>query len=159
MPISSPANSLRQTGFSYVGVLFLIAIIAVAASAGVQVGAIANRRDAELELLEIGKEYRNALLTYSAVSPPGQARRPRSLQDLLRDPRFPYLKRHLRAVYADPMTGTENWVTVMSDDGSGIIGFHSTSDRRPIKIGNFPPEIEHFAGKTSYRDWVFSLPN
>jgi len=159
MNLSPWAGPSKEAGFSYVGVLFLVAIISVTASAGLHVGAAMNRRDNEAALLDIGKAYRSALLSYAVASPPGQRRRPSSLQELLRDPRFPYPKRHLRDLYPDPITGSQDWVVVMGADGSGIIGVHSASNGRPIQIGNFDPEIEHFSGKTSYQDWVFSLPD
>lgn len=149
----------KQKGFTYIGVLIAVAIIGVTASAGLQVGSILSRRDAEQELLDIGKEYRQALLSYAISTPTGQQRYPKSLDDLLVDRRYPNLKRHLRRIYPDPVTGEESWEIVMSPDGSGIIGLHSKSERCPIKIGNFDIEFRHFAGKSSYRDWVFSVPN
>ncbi|MDO8653449.1 MAG: type II secretion system protein [Undibacterium sp.] len=146
-----------QNGFSYIALLIAIAIIGLVAASGLQVGAILSRRNAELELLAIGKEYRNALLSYAIASSAGQRQRPNSLAELLKDPRFPNPKRHLRKIYPDPLTGEESWGIIMSPDGSGIVGIFSKLDRKPIKIGNFDLEFAQFSGKTSYRDWVFAL--
>jgi len=136
----------------------LLAIIAIASAATLQVGSVVHRHAAEEELLEIGTEFRSALVSYANATPPGQARLPHSLQDLLRDPRYPNLQRHLRKLYADPITGKAEWGTVLAQNGTGIIGIHSLSEAPPIKIGNFDPSFQGFSGKTSYREWVFVLP-
>ena len=63
-----------------------------------------------------------SLVSYANATPNGQVRVPRSLQDLLKDPRYPNPHRHLRKRYADPITGKDEWGTVPSLDGTGIIG-------------------------------------
>jgi type II secretory pathway pseudopilin PulG len=151
------ASSCRRHngGFTYVGILILVAIIGIASAATIQVGAVVQRRAAEQELLEIGMEFRAALVSYANATPPGQLRAPRTLQELLKDPRSPNLRRHLRKLYADPITGKEEWGFVHSPDGVGIIGLHSMSEATPIKIGDFDGAFKDFEGKTSYRDWKF----
>ena len=114
-----------------------------------------QRRVAEEELLAVGSEFRLALISYSNATPVGQPVAPQSLQDLLKDPRYPNIRRHLRKLYFDPLTGKQQWGTVMSIDGKGIIGIYSLSTATPIKIGNFEMEFQNFEGKTSYADWVF----
>jgi type II secretory pathway pseudopilin PulG len=149
-------RSLKQAGFTYLGMLILVAIISLVSATTIQVGAVLQRRDAEEELLEIGTEFRAALISYSAATPVGRAPRPASLQDLLKDPRFPTTRRHLRKIYADPLTGKEEWGILTAPDGSGVTGVYSLSDAKPIKIGNFESPYERFKGKTSYRFWVFA---
>lgn len=122
-----------------------------------QLVTIMQRRAAEEELLAIGEEFRRALISYANVSPLGQQRAPRSLQDLVKDPRFPQSRRHLRKIYADPITGKEEWGTVTLAQGGGIIAIHSTSDMQPIKVGKFDPAFQHFADKKTYQDWKFSI--
>jgi len=150
-------GEIGQRGFTYLGLLILIAIIGIASAATVQVGALAGRRAAEEDLLYIGMEFRRALLSYASSTPAGQSRLPRSLEDLLKDPRYPNTRRHLRKLYADPITGKTEWGLIPAVDGSGIAGIHSLSDATPIKIDKFEPELADFAGKTSYRDWRFTL--
>jgi type II secretory pathway pseudopilin PulG len=147
---------LQQRGFTYLGLLILIAVIGVTSAASLQVGALLQRRAAEEELLEIGAEFRSALLSYAKATPPGQRRTPASLQDLLKDPRYPVPRRHLRKLYADPLTGREEWGIVEVTNGAGILGIHSLSEAHPIKIGGFAAPFQTFAGKTSYRDWIFT---
>lgn len=146
---------LLNGGFTYVGLLILIAIIGIASAATMQVGSVLQRREAEQELLAIGSEFQNALISYANATPAGQLRAPKTLQDLIKDQRNPKPQRHLRKLYVDPITGKEEWGTVHSPDGAGIIGVYSLSEASPIKIGNFDVAFKGFEDKTSYRDWKF----
>jgi type II secretory pathway pseudopilin PulG len=148
--------SLRPpAGFSYIALLIALVLISIASTAPVQLGALLDRRSAEEELLAIGNEFRIALISYANASPPGQNRLPRSLADLIKDPRYPNTIRHLRKLYIDPLTGTEEWGLITSVDGRGIVGVHSLSDKKPIKISNFEPIYQAFSMANTYRDWRF----
>ncbi len=70
----------RSAGFTYIGLLIALALIALAATATVQGGALLQRRQAEEELLVVGREFRNALQSYANATPAGQKRYPPSLQ-------------------------------------------------------------------------------
>ncbi|MFM0340699.1 type II secretion system protein [Paraburkholderia fungorum] len=144
-----------QRGYAYLALLILIAIIGVTAAATAQLGAIYQRRMAEEELLFVGGEFQRALLSYALATPAGQLPQPHELADLVRDPRYPNPMRHLRKLYADPITGKDDWVLVRSPDGQGIVGIHSASTVHPIKLANFPSEFLGFGKKHSYVDWVF----
>ena len=143
-------------GFTYVGLLILVAILAVAATATIQLGAVAARRDAERELLYVGTQLQQALRSYRAASPIGTPLFPTELDQLLRDPRLPSLRRHLRSIPVDPMTGSTAWGLARSPEG-WIIGVHSLSDARPIKAGNFDAEFASFAGKERVSEWLFGM--
>lgn len=145
----------QQPGFTYIALLILLAIIALASTATVTVGKVMSRRSAETELLRIGDEYRAALISYANSTPAGQQITPRKLEDLLRDPRYPEPRRHLRKIYVDPITGKAEWHLIMLQTGNGIIGITSTSTNRPIKISNFSSPYESFAGAQSYMEWRF----
>lgn len=147
----------KQRGFSYLGLLMLVALTGLSAAASVSLGAAAQRRDAEEELLFIGEEFRLAFQSYDQATPNGQPRHPPSLQDLLKDPRFPGTRRHLRQLYTDPITGRSDWVLVMAPE-AGIVGVHSASGARPIKSARFPAAFSGFEGATKYSQWVFSHP-
>ncbi len=142
-------------GFAFLSLLITIAIIGVVAAATLQLGSILQRRAAEEELLSIGAEFRHALMSYSDATPIGQSPAPPTLQALLKDQRYPNTRRHLRKLYFDPLTGRQQWGTLMSIDGKGIVGIYSLSTGKPIKIGEFEPQFMGFANKTSYKDWVF----
>lgn len=79
----------RQRGFTYLGLLILIAVLSVATLATLEVGQLASRRQAEDELLFIGHEFEQALRSYMDSTPAGQRPYPASLQDLLKDNRHP----------------------------------------------------------------------
>jgi type II secretory pathway pseudopilin PulG len=146
----------RCKGFTYLGLLVMVAIIGIAAAATLQLGSLLQRRAAEEELLYIGMQYRNALISYSNATPAGQPRQPRSLEDLVKDPRYPGVKRYLRRLYADPVTGKQEWGTIQAE-GGGIIGVYSLSTAIPIKAKGFEDTIAEFAGASSYRDWRFTV--
>jgi len=76
---------------------------------------------------------------------------------LLRDPRVPGVRRHLRRIYADPLTGNRDWAVVR--DGQGfIIGIHSVAEGEPVKRAGFDMRLVNFDGARKYADWVFGLP-
>lgn len=156
------SNHNQQGGFTYVGLLIMVAIIGIATAASLQVGSLVQRRAAEERLLAIGLEFSNALTSYANAVPPGETanltgtyRMPKSLDDLLRDPGYPNPRRHLRTLYVDPMTGKEEWGTVLSPDGKGIVGVYSLSQAQPIKTGNFDARFQGFDGASSYQGWIF----
>jgi type II secretory pathway pseudopilin PulG len=149
-----------QKGFAYLILLLAIALIGIAASSAVSLGATMARRDAELQLLAIGAEFDQALRSYAGV--PGSAaavagaRGPRNLEDLLRDSRFPGVRRHLRQLYADPLTGSAEWGLVRDREGY-IIGLHSLARGRPIKRSGFAPRLSHLEEAEDYASWYFGL--
>ncbi len=155
---SDRALARLQAGFTYLGLLILIGILGVAATATLQTHAVLQRRAAEQELLAVGAEFARALASYAAVTPAGQPPAPATLQELLRDPRFPMPVRHLRRLYADPITGTASWGTVLSPEHQRIVAVHSLSMARPLKVANFDAEFQMFEGSAHYSDWVFGSP-
>jgi hypothetical protein len=123
------------------------------ALAGV-VWSFAQTRQKERELLFVGGQFRAAIGQYY-LNPKGpQKEYPRRLEDLLRDPRYPGTVRHLRKIYADPITGKKRWGMVRLPNG-GIIGVYSLSEEAPIKTGNFLPADKSFTNKPRYADWKF----
>jgi hypothetical protein len=116
-----------------------------------------NRRSAEDALLTIGSEYANALNSYSQNSPAGADDEPLSLQELLRDTRNPgAVKRHLRQIFPDPITGSPNWGLVTDPDTKRIQGVFSESETKPVKVGNFSEAFKGFDNKLYLREWVFT---
>lgn len=150
--MSKKANS----GFTYLGLLILLAIIAIVSTVALQVGVVIHRRAAEETLLDVGREFSRALESYRRATPTGQPDEPATLQDLLKDPRFPGTVRHLRKLYDDPVSGQQGWGIQRSEDTERISGVFSLSEAKPIKIANFDLRHLEFAGKTSYQQWVFT---
>lgn len=156
---NSPRNLSKRTneGFTYLGLLILLAIIGIVSATALQVGIVMHRRAAEEALLDVGREFSRALESYRRATPVGQSDEPSSLQDLLKDPRFPGAVRHLRKLYYDPITGRQEWGIQRSEDTERIAGVFSLSDAKPIKIANFDLRLQSFEGKSSYQDWIFTF--
>lgn len=142
-----------EGGFTYFAMLFAVAVVGVATAALATSWHLAGQRQKERDLLAIGNEFRTAIERYVTATPSGRRQYPRSLDDLVRDPRFSGIVRHLRRVHADPITGGE-WGLVKAPDG-GIMGVYSVAPGRPLKTGGFGIREARFAGAESYRDWVF----
>ncbi len=141
-----------QRGFTYLAILFILAMLGAGLALTGEVWSTAAQRDKEAELLYIGGEYRKAIGRYYLNR--GQRRYPRSLDDLLKDPREAGTVRHLRKRYADPITGTTEWGIVKAPDG-GVMGIYSPSEQMPLKTANFRVEDKSFEGGGKYADWKF----
>lgn len=146
-----------QNGFSYIGLLIMIMIIGAASASILTSGSAMQRKGAEDELLFIGEQFQVALRSYYDATPVGTRPYPSQLGDLLRDPRFPTVRRHLRKIYADPLTGNNDW-GIVEAPGGGIVGVYSRSTEAPIRTAGFGDNLAAFEGATKYTDWVFAIP-
>lgn len=152
-------GSGAECGFAYVLLLVALATVGVASAASVLLGATMARGEAEEELLAIGAEYERALTSYRMATPVGQpTRNPKSLNELMQDPRYPAIKRHLRKVYPDPLTGSFTWGILREPDGS-IVGIYSLGSGTPLKQRSFIGTWARFNDAKSYSRWVFGLPS
>lgn len=142
----------RTRGFTYLGLLLAVALFGLGLAAVGQVWSTVVKREREQELLFVGEQFRQAIGQYYESSP-GVKRYPRTLGDLLQDDRMPTVRRHLRRIYLDPMTGTDRWALIMQ--GDQILGVHSLSKDAPLKTGNFEAPNAGFAEATAYSDWRF----
>jgi type II secretory pathway pseudopilin PulG len=145
----------RESGFSYVVAMFLVAVLAVMALRGLQITLTKERREKEAQLLDIGRAYQNAIRDYYEFSPGSEKKYPPKLASLLLDERTSTTRRHLRRQYRDPMTGQSDWGLVKSGDGR-IVGVFSLSTRKPLKVGGFSSEMASAKDATTYSDWKFS---
>jgi type II secretory pathway pseudopilin PulG len=146
----------RQGGFTYLGLIVLVTVIGMVGAATLKIDSLLRRAAAEEELLSIGAEFSAALASYAAATPQGQLQQPPTLQELLKDPRSPALRRHLRKIFIDPVTGTAEWGIVYVGDRAGILGVYSLSQARPLKIGNFDARFPGFDNKQHLSDWKFT---
>ncbi len=150
---AKPHRSLRAAtrGFTYLAALLAIAVLGLSLAAAGQVWHTVATRDKETELLWVGDHYRRAIERYFQNGP---AQYPRTLDDLLKDPRKQILARYLRKLYPDPMTHGDDWGTVKAPDG-GIMGVYSLSAAEPLKQGGFRDSHAEFKDARTYRDWKF----
>ncbi|MNH08122.1 hypothetical protein D3C79_675290 [compost metagenome] len=148
-----PSGNAGQAGFTYLGVLLLIAVTGVALAATGTLWSTVAQRERERELLWVGGQYAQALRSYFRSSP-GLAQYPQSLEELLEDARYPEPKRHLRRLYLDPITVSDDWGLLRSIDGR-ITGVYSRSQAMPLKQTGFAAQWSEFEGLEHYSDWQF----
>lgn len=146
---------LQEKGFTYLWVILLVAITGSALAGAAQLWRTETRREKEKELMFVGEQFRLAIGSYYESSPGIPKRYPDSLEKLLSDDRFPTVKRHLRKVFIDPMTGVAEW-GLIRQPGPGITGIYSLSARAPLKRANFHERYVTFKEAESYRDWKFA---
>lgn len=148
------ASADGQRGFTYLAVLFLVAIMGAGLAAVATVWQMMLQREKEQELLFIGHQFRRAIGLYYERTPGAAKQFPADLGQLLRDDRYVTNQRYLRRIYDDPMTGRAEWGLVKTPDGR-IMGVYSLSEAAALKTGNFAMADAEFAGKTSYSEWKF----
>jgi type II secretory pathway pseudopilin PulG len=144
----------RARGFTYFGLLVLVAIMGIVLAAAGEIWHTAQKQEKERELLFVGNQFRLALNQFYRHTPGQASRYPLRLEELLADPRYPGIQRYLRKIYVDPMTGRTEWGLLTGPSGE-ILAVHSLSEDAPLKKGNFRPEDKNFEGKTKYSEWVF----
>lgn len=142
-----------DSGFTYVIVMFAVAVAAIVATRAMEGNATSQRVVRESELLYIGAIYRDAIQSYHDNSPGTVPTYPDSLEDLLEDKRMSTLRRHLRKMLRDPVTGELKWGEVRVD--GRIVGVYSLSNKQPQKQGGFSRDNAGFADARTYQDWKF----
>lgn len=140
-------------GYTYLLLLFAVAAMGLFAAGAAESWATLAQRERERELLFAGNQYREALRRYYEAIPEAVQRHPAKLEDLLQDTRFAGMRRHLRQLYPDPMTGQADWVLLRNNER--IVGIHSRATGRPLKRDGFDKRDQEFAGAASYTDWKF----
>lgn len=154
--MAAPRLRRCQGGFTYLSMIILVAIIGLVTATTLKMGSVIQRSKAEQQLLEIGAAFSDALQSYADATPAGMPTQPPSLKELLRDPRSTSVRRHLRQIYADPMTGKAEWGIVYLGDKVGVLAVYSLSEAKPVKIGNFPPRFAGFESKQKISEWRFA---
>ena len=152
-----PWHWRRQGGFAFLFTLLLVALLGLGLVVASDLDSTLARRERELALLQIGHEFRQALARY-ATGRPGVAggAYPLRLDDLVLDPRGLKPVRHLRRLYADPITGQADWGLIRA--GGRIVGVYSLSVAQPMRQDGFDDDDANFKGASRYRDWVFLHP-
>ena len=138
-------------GFTYLTILFIVAIMGVGLALAGEVWHTASAREKEAALLHVGEQYRKAIERYVLAGP---RQFPRELADLLKDPRKPGTERYLRRLYPDPVTNSDDWGIVKAPDG-GVMGVYSRSENKPLKEAGFAPAQSTFESAQKYSDWKF----
>lgn len=150
-----PGGRVQRPGFAYIALLVVLAATAYAALRVTETAQLAAQREAEQQLLFVGRQYRQAIESYTARDAGALRGPPARLEDLLADPRMPTLHRDLRRLYPDPFTGRVDWL-LLRDARNRIVGVRSQSERQPLRRQGFAGVEAEFARATRYRDWVFA---
>jgi type II secretory pathway pseudopilin PulG len=147
-------NAGKASGFTLLGLLLVVGVMGAGLAAYGQIYSHQAQREKEAELLFVGNQFRQAIAAYYERTPGAVKRYPQKLEELLEDNRYPVAQRHLRRIYADPITGQREWGLMKAPEG-GIMGVFSTSEAEPVKTGNFDLVNKHFADAKTYKDWQF----
>jgi type II secretory pathway pseudopilin PulG len=141
----------REGGFTYIGLLVLIALIGYMLAVAGQVARTTAQREREKQLLFIGHAYRDAIQRYVMQN----GHYPAALADLVEFPAANGRTAHyLRRLYPDPMAQGKDWLLVPAL-GGGIMGIASSSQQAPIKRAGFDDADLGFADAETYGDWSF----
>lgn len=151
--MGTPACALRnQKGFTYIGVLIVLAVMLVAMGSAAQVWHTVMQRENEQELLFIGHQFRKAIAQYYVKT---GNRYPPSLEVLLESADMSGRRVHyLRKIYRDPMTGDNKWGLVLGLNAA-VTGVYSLSREKPIKVSGFSDADAKFEKAETYSDWKF----
>lgn len=151
-----PSGRGRERGLAYLMLILAIAIVGAATASSVTIGARRARADAEDALLAVGAEFEQALTSYRGRGSASMAGGgPKTFDDLLKDPRVPGIKRHLRQLRADPLTGRTEWGVLRHPDGS-MAGIYSLAPGQPGKETGFALHQGRFEKAGTYAQWVFT---
>lgn len=168
---SGPHGAAPPGGYTYLGLLFAVALAGVGLATLGQDAATAAQRERERELRFRGGEIRQAIEHYARATPVGAPRWPHRLGDLLRDTRGPLPRHHLRRLYADPFTGQPDWVLLPAPgDASALAGVRSRAQVQALSVASAAtvpagqstgPSTDSSAHATPASpacvcDWVFS---
>lgn len=147
-------NQRFERGFTYPIAMFAVAVTSILSLHAIENALTDARREQEAALLETGAAIADAIRSYYQLSPGTVKTYPPSLDALLEDARTATLRRHLRKLYRDPVTGSTQWGLVMTEDGR-VKGVYSLSTRSPLKKAGFPAYQDSFNNAHSYQDWRF----
>jgi len=144
----------KQSGFTYVGVLFLVFLLGLNLSLASTLYSFNQQREKEQQLIFIGNQFRRAIAEYYLKSPGTVKKYPQKLEDLLSDNRFVNTQRHLRKIYLDPISLERSWGIIPAPEG-GIMGIYSLSNQQVLKASNFNLVDLNLNGQLRYSDWKF----
>ncbi len=158
-----------EKGFIFLWALFAAALAGIMLAGTGQVWQITSQREKEKELLFVGDQFRQAVMSYYNDDSAAAKQYPESLEQLLEDKRGVATKRHLRKIFIDPMTNTADWglveepepeqedssVSISTGKNKGIIGVYSLSKGMPMKVENFKDHNAAFSEALTYQDWKF----
>lgn len=147
-----------ERGFTYLWLLFAIAIGGATLAALSERWSVAIQREKEVELGFRGKQIARAIAAYWQATPGSVKELPASLDELLDDRRNVEPRRHLRRIWRDPFTGRTDWTLIAPIEGAGIAGVQSRSTVRAFDISSLASAPAGQPRLVSERQFVFVPP-
>lgn len=137
----TPIRHHGQRGFTFLWVLFAIAVLGIGLVATSEVVSTTARRQKLAELDWAGSQFTQAIASYYHATRGEQQAYPPRLQDLLEDRRYAVMRRHLREIYRNPFTGQADWALLTTNDGCirGIRARWTTGNDSTTKDFVFQP--------------------
>lgn len=123
---------MAQRGYSYLAVLFLVALTAAGLAALGQAWSTAAQRERERELVFRGGEIARAIAAYAKATPGLPQQYPKRLEDLLTDTRAGRTQHHLRRIYEDPFSGRPDWELLPEAGQPEAFGAVRSRSERPL---------------------------
>lgn len=145
-----------RRGFTYVGLLFAIALAGAGLAALGEQWQLRAQRDREAELLHRGGEIARALHAFASRADVADRRPARAMAELLVDERGPQQRHHLRRLYTDPFSGGTEWRLELDPRGA-ITGVASSATVPALR--RHPPSVDLRPGvdpdRATVGDWIF----
>lgn len=121
MKASRPVPHANQSGFTFMGLLVMVALMGIALTAISEVWFTTAQRQRAEQSQWAAQEMVRAIGSYYESGPGGVKRFPTRLEDTLEDRRGSVMRRHLKQIYLNPETGKQDWEMVPAS-GGGIQG-------------------------------------
>lgn len=148
----------KDRGFTLLALLATLALVSLALTTVMPMWAKVAQREREAELLRVGMLYAKALARYRDTLPGSISSYPMTLDELLLDRRVHGVKRHLRALYPDPLSADGVWGLVRDEFGR-IVGVYSKSNLKPVRSESVVLEDRVLSATQMYSDWKFLASN
>lgn len=145
------ATKVNDRGFTYAFMLLALIAIGLAAQAAVYNTSMEKRRHIDVKIEQEGQQFIRALESYWHAVSIEQRTLPRTIDQLLLDPRFPF-KRHLRRQLQSPYDAAE-WAYLRDQNGH-IYGAFLNSEESPTRRRILGLDGSELVVET-YSDWQF----
>jgi type II secretory pathway pseudopilin PulG len=142
---------VRAAGFTYLGLLWLLAAAAAGLAVVGQSWTLAAQRERERELIFRGEQIRDAIDRYRKAIPTDSSW-PESMDALLQDRRDGEPRHHLRRRFEDPFGPAAGWGEIRNAAG-GLIGVHSRATVQALGAWKRDPAGPRASRRVS--DWRF----
>jgi type II secretory pathway pseudopilin PulG len=111
---------IHHGGFTYVWALIAVAVTSAVLAAGAELMSNRAARHKQAEYAWVIEQYRIAIRSYSQATASTPDAPLQSLQQLVRDDRAGIVRRHIRQLYPNPLTGKTDWQIRRGSNGEAL---------------------------------------